>query len=268
MTGRAVANNAERVPVLEIDRVRKHFGAIRAVDGVSFEVAAGEVVGLVGDNGAGKSTLVKMIAGVFKPTAGEIRLQGSPIAFDSPADARDAGIETVYQDLALCDNLDVASNFFLGRELIAGGIGRVVGALRSRKMRGLASEAMRKLHIAIPGLADNVIGDMSGGQRQAVAIARASYWRSSLLLLDEPTAALGVKESAEVLRIIRSMASQGLPMIIISHNMEEVWALADRIVVLRQGNHVATLVREESTPEEVVGHITGAIDVSMENGAL
>jgi len=250
---------AESAPILEIDRVTKSFGAIEALKGVSFNVARGEIVGLVGDNGAGKSTLVKIISGVHAPTSGEIRVEGQRAEFTSPADARRAGIETVYQDLALCDNLDVASNFFLGRELVMGGPARLLGFLRLHEMRHLASEAIRGLHIRIPGLADNLIGDMSGGQRQAVAIARAAFWKRKLLLLDEPTAALGVKESGEVLRVILDMASQGLPMVIVSHNMQEVWAICDRIVVLRQGVHVVTLAKADSTPEEVVAYITGAI---------
>ena len=251
-------------PVLEIDQVTKSFGPIRALRGVSFDVNRGEVVGLVGDNGAGKSTLVKLVAGVYPPSTGEIRLEGKPIDFSSPADARNLGIETVYQDLALCNNLDVPANLFLGRELIAGGLGRFFGVLRSRKMKELSLTAIRDLHIIIPGFADSVIGEMSGGQRQAVAIARASYWQSKLLLLDEPTAALGVKESAEVRRIIQDTAEQGLPMILISHNMEEVWDLCNVIVVLRQGHHVATLAKMETTPEEIVGHITGAISASKQ----
>ncbi len=246
-------------PILEVLDVRKSFGAIEAVKGVSFTVDRGEIVGLVGDNGAGKSTLVKVISGVHSPTSGEVRIDGEPAMFSHPSDARRAGIETVYQDLALCDNLDVAGNFFLGRELLIRGPGRLLGFLRLHDMRRQAAGALRDLHIRIPGLADNLIGDMSGGQRQAVAIARAAFWKRKLLLLDEPTAALGVKESGEVVRVVQDMASQGLPMVLISHNMQEVWALCDRVAVLRQGFHVASLVKDETTPEEVVGYITGAI---------
>lgn len=248
-----------RPPVVEIDHVTKSFGAIQALKGISLSVAEGEIVGLVGDNGAGKSTLVKIISGVHTPTSGKIRLDGKQVQFSDPSEARGAGIETVYQDLALCDNLDVAANFFLGRELVAKGPARILGVLRLREMRRLASQALQDLHIRIPGLADNFIGDMSGGQRQAVAIARAAFWKRKLLLLDEPTAALGVQESSEVVRIVRDMASNGLPMVLISHNMQEVWELCDRIVVLRQGMHAASLVKLETTPEKVVGYITGAI---------
>ncbi|MGI8485773.1 MAG: ATP-binding cassette domain-containing protein [Thermomicrobiales bacterium] len=245
-------------PILEVDRITKSFGPIRAIDGISLTVSPGEVVGLVGDNGAGKSTLVKIISGVYAPTSGEVRLENRPVYFANPADARRAGIETVYQDLALCNNLDVAQNFFLGRERLVQGPARLFGALKLHEMRTEAAMAIRNLHIRIPGLASNLIGEMSGGQRQAVAIARAAFWNSKLLLLDEPTAALGVAESAEVARLIRDMSVRGMSMLIISHNMQEVWALCDRIVVLRQGHHAATLVKNETTPERVVGYITGA----------
>ncbi len=246
-------------PILEVHDITKSFGPIRAIDGISLTVSAGEVVGLVGDNGAGKSTLVKIISGAYAPTSGDVRIEGKPVHFSSPADARRAGVETVYQDLALCNNLDVAQNFFLGRERLAHGPGHFLGVLKLHEMRNEAATAIRKLHIRIPGLASNLIGEMSGGQRQAVAIARAAFWNSKLLLLDEPTAALGVAESAEVARLIADMAGRGMSMLIISHNMQEVWALCDRIVVLRQGHHAATLVKTETTPERVVGYITGAI---------
>lgn len=245
--------------VLEVDHVTKSFGAIRAIEGISLSVSPGEVVGLVGDNGAGKSTLVKIISGVYAPTSGEVRIDGQPVHFASPADARRLGIETVYQDLALCNNLDVSRNFFLGRERLARGPGRLFGVLKLHEMRTEAATAIVNLHIRIPGIASNLIGDMSGGQRQAVAIARAAFWNSKLLLLDEPTAALGVAESAEVAQLIDNMSRQGMSMLIISHNMQEIWALCDRIVVLRQGNHAATLTKSETTPESVVGYITGAI---------
>jgi ABC-type sugar transport system ATPase subunit len=246
-------------PVLEIRHVSKHFGAIRALEDITVEIRAGEILGLVGDNGAGKSTLVKIVSGVHRPTSGEVLLDGRPVSFASPAEARAEGIETVYQDLALVDTLDVAANFFLGRELTAPGLGRLLGVMRVREMRRQADQAVKDLHIKIPGIRSEKVAQMSGGQRQAVAIARAAFWKRRLLLLDEPTAALGVEESGEVLRIMREMARQQVPMLVISHNMEEVWTVCDRILVLRQGQQVAVLDKSETSPQEIVGYITGAL---------
>lgn len=247
-------------PVLRIDHVAKHFGAIEALKDVAFDLHRGEVIGLVGDNGAGKSTLIKVISGVYPPSAGSVFLDGTRADFMSPAEARAAGIETVYQDLGLVDNLDVTSNFFLGRELRYEGLWRPFGFLRNREMREAAGRAIADLRVKIPGKVTQRVQEMSGGQRQGIAIARAAFWKRQLLLLDEPTAALGVRESAEVIKLIKRMASEEqLPMIVISHNMDDVMQICDTIVVLRQGVQVVQLSRPDTTASEVVGYITGAL---------
>jgi ABC-type sugar transport system ATPase subunit len=246
-------------PVLSVQDVTKHFGGVEALKGISLDVWPGEVVGLVGDNGAGKSTLVKVISGVHQATSGTLLLEGEQVAFQTPAEARAAGVETVYQDLGLVSAFGVSENFFLGRELTRGGLLGRLGVLRKKEMEEKAEEAVQQLHIKIPGLRSAPMGQMSGGQRQAVAMGKATFWKGKILLLDEPTAALGVEESGEVKALIEHLAhEERLPMIIISHNMEHVWAVCDRIVVLRQGTYVTTLRKEETTPEEVVSYITGA----------
>lgn len=244
-------------PRLRVVGISKHFGGITALDDVSLEINPGEILGLVGNNGAGKSTLVKILAGVHQPSAGQIWLDGERITFPSPADARRAGIETVYQDLALVGSFDVAANFFLGRELRYGGWLAPLHILDNRAMRRRAEAGVTSLHVRIPRIA-NELRQMSGGQRQGVAIARAAFWHGRLLLLDEPTAALGVEEGAEVMALIRSLADQGLAIMMISHNLEHVWSLCDRLAILRQGKMVAQLIKSETTPEQVVGFITGA----------
>jgi len=254
------AVDGDAPPVLRIDHVAKHFGAIRALEDVAFDLHRGEVIGLVGDNGAGKSTLIKIISGVYPPSAGRVLLDGEETHFASPAEARDAGIETVYQDLGLVDNLDVTGNFFLGRELEYRGFWKPFGFLRNREMRDAARDAIAELKVEIPGKVTQRVEEMSGGQRQGIAIARAAFWKRRLLLLDEPTAALGVRESAQVIKLIKRMASEEqLPMIVISHNMDDVMQICDTIVVLRQGVQVAQLDRRETTASEVVGYITGAL---------
>jgi ABC-type sugar transport system ATPase subunit len=246
-------------PVLSVRDVSKSFGGVRALKGVSLEIYRGEILALVGDNGAGKSTLVKIISGAHQPTSGDLLLEDEPLALASPAEARARGIETVYQHLALVDKFDVTANFFLGKEVTLTGWLKPFGFMRQRKMRRLAGDKLHDLHIKIPGLAEATVERMSGGQRQAVAIGRAAFWQSKLLLLDEPTAALGVEESAEVLRLMREMVSeQGTTILMVSHNMEHVWSVCDRIVVLRQGEKVANVRKEESSLSEVVGFITGA----------
>lgn len=245
-------------PVLDVRGVSKYFGAIAALRDISMHVDQGEIVGLVGDNGAGKSTLVKIVSGVHQPSAGVVRLDGQPVAFSSPAEARQLGIETVYQDLALVDSFDLAANFFLGRELTRGGPLGWLGVLRKEEMSSRARTAVGQMDARIPNL-EASLSTMSGGQRQIVAIARVAFWKGRLILLDEPTAALGVEESADVLRLMRQMvAERDLGMVVISHNMEEVWSICDRIVVLRQGRHMATLRKTETSPGEIVRYITGA----------
>jgi ABC-type sugar transport system ATPase subunit len=235
---------AEKNPLLTVQNLSKSFGAVKALKDVSFDVYPGEVVALVGDNGAGKSTLIKAIAGVHPPTDGKIFINGEEVHFKRPADAREAGIETVYQHLALVEELDVADNVYLGREETRGGwLGWLVGLLDRARMRSETADALSQLHIKIPA-PTMPVRSMSGGQRQAVAIGRAVTWGRKLLILDEPTAALREEHD--------------LTFLIISHNMQDVYRIADRIIVLRQGEHVATLNRKETTPEEIVSYITGA----------
>lgn len=243
--------------LLKAVNLTKRFGGLVAVDDVSFDVNMGEVVGLVGDNGAGKSTLIKMIAGVHQPDGGQIFFQGQEVTFSGPGDARDLGIETIYQDLALAENLDVASNIFLGREVKQPRIGGLLHTLDRNKMRDESANILTRLDIRIPSLTQQ-IRNLSGGQRQAVAIARTIYWNAKLVIMDEPTAALGVPEQRKVLTLVRTLSDQGVPVIIISHNMQDVFAVADRIVILRRGKKVGELVAAQTTPDEVVSRMVGA----------
>jgi simple sugar transport system ATP-binding protein len=231
---------------------------VRALRGANFTVLPGEVVALVGDNGAGKSTLVKTLAGVHRPDEGEIRFDGKPVEIGSPLEARALGIETVYQDLALAADLDPAANLFMGREVLRGGLLGKLGFLDSREMHRRAGEAFETLGI---GLQDSTapVATMSGGQRQGVAVSRAVTWASKVVFMDEPTAALGVVQTRHVLDLIKSVRDQGLSVVLISHNMPEVFEVADRIEVLRLGERVAQLKRQDVTMEDVVGAMTGAI---------
>ena len=243
-------------PVLAAVELEKHFGGLVAVDHVSLDVRAGEVVGLLGDNGAGKSTLIKMIAGVYQPDSGRLILNGNEASFSSPQDARDAGIETIYQDLALCENLDAGANIFLGREPVR----RLLVVLRAVDRRRMLDESRRildQLDIRIPGLA-RPIRQMSGGQRQAVAIARAVYWNAQLMIMDEPTAALGVPEQRKVLALVRTLRERGVGVIIISHNLQDVLDVADRVVVMRRGRAVGERRGAETNTSELLGLMIGA----------
>lgn len=246
-------------PVLSLRGLTKSFGAIRALRGVDLEIRAGETVALVGDNGAGKSTLVKCVSGVHQPDGGEMLLDGEPLALVNPKDSRARGIETVYQDLALVEELDVAGNFYLGREMYRGGaIGRLLGVLDLPEMKRRAQGALDEIHVRIPDISKPV-QRMSGGQRQGVAIGRAVFWGRRLLILDEPTAALGVDQSSEVLATIERLSRQGIAVLLITHNMENVMRVADRVVVLRQGGKVAEMKKSETSAQGIVGFITGAI---------
>lgn len=245
-------------PVLEAQNLTKHYGSVVALEDVSLSLYRGEVIGLVGDNGAGKSTLVKCISGAIKPTSGRILLNGYLREFNSPREAREAGIETVYQQLALIDIFDVTDNLFLGKELRYNDWRRWFGILDRRAMRRQAHAALERIPARFPDL-DAPIQTMSGGQRQAVAMARGAFWEGRLLLLDEPTAALGVRESESVLDMIRALiAERAEAMVVISHNMEHVWSVCDRIVVLRRGRLVADLRKSETDRSEVVSYIVGA----------
>jgi len=246
------------VAVLELANVSKHFGAIQALIGVSLTLQAGEVVGLMGDNGAGKSTLVKIVAGNYPPSDGTLTMQGRKVAFHKPSDAREEGIEIVYQDLALCDNLTAAENVFLGRELL-----RRLGPLRVldyRTMFRRAGELFAELKSETRPR--DLVRRMSGGQRQAVAIARTRLADPKIVLMDEPTAAISVRQVAEVLNLIRRLRDHGIAVVLISHRMPDVFAVADRIVVLRRGQKVADKAIAQSSPEEVTGLITGAIETA------
>ncbi len=242
--------------LLEIDSVSKHFGAIRALSEVSLSVEPGEVIGLMGDNGAGKSTLVKIVAGNFPPSEGVMRMNGAELALRGPADARAHGIEIVYQDLALCDNLAAAHNIFLSRELLLGVVPlRILdyGAMFRR-----AGEIFAELKSETRPR--DLVREMSGGQRQAVAIARTRLSEAKIVLMDEPTAAISVRQIAEVLDLIRRLRDRGVSVVLISHRMPDVFAVSDRIVVLRRGRKVADKPIANSSPEEVTGLITGAIE--------
>src|SRR5215212_6176442 len=245
-------------PLLEARRIVKSFGRVRALRGASFTVYPGEVVALVGDNGAGKSTLVKTLAGVHAPDAGEILFEGRPVTIATPVEARALGIETVYQDLALAADLDPAANLFLGREVARGGLLGRLGFLDKAEMHRRADEAFRSLGV---GLQDSgaPVATMSGGQRQGVAVSRAVTWASKVVFMDEPTAALGVVQTRHVLDLIKSVREQGLSVVLISHNMPEVFEVADRIEVLRLGERVGQFKRADVTMEDVVGAMTGAI---------
>lgn len=243
-------------PVLELRGISKRFGAVEALTEVDFEVYPGEVVALTGDNGAGKSTLIKVIAGTHAPDSGVIRFDGAEVSIHSPRQAASLGIETVYQDLALCDNLDVVANMFLGRETVTGSA--VVGRLSELDMERRALDVLSRLNVTTIRSVRSPVAMLSGGQRQSVAISRAVMWNSKIVLLDEPTAALGVAQTHEVLELIKRLRAQGLGVVLISHNLHDVFEVADRIAVLRLGRNVETFRREETTPEEVVAAITGA----------
>ncbi|WP_112313315.1 ATP-binding cassette domain-containing protein [Pseudogemmobacter bohemicus] len=244
--------------LLQLEGVSKNFGAVSALSDIELEVHAGEVVALVGDNGAGKSTLVKVLAGVHQPSAGVVRFMGKPVTLDSPAKALDLGIATVFQDLALCENLDVVSNLFLGHEISPWRLDEV-------QMEVRAWTLLRELAARIPSVREPV-ASLSGGQRQTVAIARSLLTDPKIIMLDEPTAALGVAQTAEVLNLIDRVRARGLGVIIISHNMEDVRAVADRIVVLRLGKNGGVFTPDSSN-QELVAAITGASENAVSRRA-
>ncbi len=243
-------------PALRVSNLVKRFGGLVAVDSVSFDIYPGEVVGLVGDNGAGKSTLIKMISGVYKPDGGSVFLGEKEITVASPMEARSLGIETIYQDLALCENLDATVNIFLGREPIRSFFG-VFKQVDRRHMLHESQKVLDRLDIKIPNL-QRPIRQMSGGQRQAVAIARAVYWNAKLVIMDEPTAALGVPEQRKVQELIHTLRNQGVPVLLISHNLQDVFAVADRVVVMRRGKKVGDLKAAETNGDQLVGLMVGA----------
>jgi D-xylose transport system ATP-binding protein len=243
-------------PLLRMRGVSKRFGAVRALSDVDFECGAGEVVALVGDNGAGKSTLIKVIAGTNPADAGEIWFDDRKVRIHTPQAAVDLGISTVYQDLALCDNLDVVANLFVGRER-AHGLGRNLRWLDDIAMERDSKNLLDALAIKIPSVRTEV-ASLSGGQRQSIAVARATMGGPRLVILDEPTAALGVAQTRQVLGLIKRIRDQGLATIVISHNLVDVFEVADRIIVLRLGQRVATFRTADTSPSDVVAAITGA----------
>jgi ABC-type sugar transport system ATPase subunit len=250
---------ANGAPLLEVENISKAYGHVNALIDVSLDVHAGEIVGLVGDNGAGKSTLVKVVAGAHRPDEGAVFVDGEEVEFHSPFDAREQGIETVYQDLALAPDLPVWANLFLGREEYVRGAGRMVRWMKKKEMRERARDELGRLQIPIADV-DVAVDDLSGGQRQAVAVARSIAWGKRLVMMDEPTANLGVEEQEKVGALVRRMAEDDVAIVLVSHNVAQVMELAQRVVVLRQGRRVAVRSVRESTREEIVGLITGAID--------
>jgi len=242
-------------PLLEVSNLSKHFGAVRALHEVSLAVHPGEVVALAGDNGAGKTTLIKAISGVYRPTSGEVKLKGETVDFSTPQEARDKGIETIYQDLALADNLTIGGNIFLGREPMRRAFG-LFPVLDRKMMADAARETMAKLDFHVSRM-NAPVSNFSGGQRQAVAIGRAVYWNAQILIMDEPTAALGVPEQRKVISLIQQLKAQGRGVIFISHNLQDIFAVSDRIVVLRRGVTAGVRKISETTHDEVVKLMVG-----------
>jgi fructose transport system ATP-binding protein len=258
----APARGPSQVPLssgamVEARGLTKRYGTIVATDGVDLTIGAGEIVAIVGDNGAGKSTLVKMISGAVTPDEGEIRIDGEPVTLRTPIEARAHGIETIYQDLAMAPNLDVVTNIYLGRELRRRGPLGLLGVLNRRAMREDAESHLQGLRIKIPNLSGTPVESLSGGQRQSVAIARAMSWASRLVIMDEPTAALGVAQSAAVLELVKEVRARGTSVMIVSHILPHVLELADRIVVMRHGRKVAELPAKELDEHALIELIVG-----------
>jgi fructose transport system ATP-binding protein len=255
---------SEPRPILEARGLVKRYGQVVALDGADFELYPNEIVAIIGDNGAGKSTLIKALSGALQADDGEIRLDGERVRFRSPGDARRAGIETVYQDLAVAPSLDIASNIFLGREArFRGPLGLGLRLLDKRRMRREAAAHFAELEIGVQSIKQPV-ESLSGGQRQGVAVARAAKWARRLAIMDEPTAALGVRETRQVLDLIQRVREGGLPVIIISHDMPHVFELADRILIMRLGKRVAVVTPESHTMSEAVAIMTGATAAELQ----
>jgi D-xylose transport system ATP-binding protein len=245
-------------PLLEMRDISKSFGSVQALTDVDFEVRAGEVMALVGDNGAGKSTLIKCVAGIHPADGGEIFFDGREVHIHGPKDASALGIEVVYQDLALCDNLDVVQNMYLGREATD-----AIGRLKETEMEVKTAETMKGLAVTTIRSIRQKVASLSGGQRQSVAVARAVMWNSRLVILDEPTAALGVAQTRQVLELVKRLAMQGLAVVIISHNLHDVFEVADRITVLRLGRSIVIYERDQVTQQKVVEAITAGVPTKV-----
>ena len=241
-------------PILELRGISKHFGSVVALDDVDFEVRNGEVMALVGDNGAGKSTLIKCVAGIHPIDGGETLFEGQPVSIHGPKDAAKLGIEVVYQDLALCDNLDVVQNMYLGREAHD-----VLQRLREPEMEHRTAQTLKTLSVTTIRSIRQPVASLSGGQRQSVAVARAVMWNSRVVILDEPTAALGVAQTRQVLELVKRLAQQGLAVVIVSHNLHDIFEVATRITVLRLGRNVGVYERAQTTQQEIVGAITAGV---------
>lgn len=253
------------IPPLVVRNLSKHFGAVKALDGVSLEVRRGEVLGLLGDNGAGKSTLVKCLSGLYTPDDGTIVIHGKDVKINSPQGARAAGIETVHQSLAVVPDLDIAANMFLNREITAGWFpARSLGWMNKRRMYKQSREILDRLHVRLPSVRMKM-SQLSGGQRQAVAVGRAVEWSKDIVLLDEPTAALGVEQSSTILSLIRHLADNGIAVVLISHNMQDVVSVCDRAVVLRHGQKVGDVAIADVTAPGLVDLITGATRGNVES---
>jgi ABC-type sugar transport system ATPase subunit len=254
----AEADEERQVTLLSLKQISKNFGGIHALQDVSFDLNQGDIVGLVGDNGAGKSTLIKILAGAHDPSSGQVVLDGQAQTLSPPANAQRLGIETVYQDLSMIGAFTAAENFFLGRELALGKGPALFRLIRRKAMLDTAVHGLEELHIDIPGVRNKPVERMSGGQRQLVAIARGAFWGSKMLLLDEPTAALGVRESKEVLNLITRLSARGLTIVMVTHNLEHLWSVCNRVVVMRRGRKAADMPSAATNLEEVVAYITGA----------
>jgi len=251
-------------PLLEVKNITKRFGGLTAVDNMDMKVFPGEVVGLLGDNGAGKSTLIKVISGVYHADAGTIFFEGKKVRIDNPMDALRIGIETLYQDLALAENLNVYANIFLGREKLKRFLG-LINVLDHDYMLNESKKMLDRLEIEVPSLR-NQIRTLSGGQRQAVAISRSIYWDAKFLIMDEPTAALGVAEQKKVLDLVKILSSQGISIIIISHQLHDVFSVATRLVIMRRGKKVAERITKDTTTDEIVGLIVGSLSGDYGDG--
>jgi fructose transport system ATP-binding protein len=260
-----MSTTEQGTPILSAKGLTKRYGSVTAMEGADFELYNGEILAVIGDNGAGKSTLIKALSGAVIPDEGEMRLDGEVVHFKSPHDAREAGIETVYQDLAVAPALDIATNLFLGREKRrAGPLGSILRMIDHKGQREEAERQMKNLQIGIRSMSQ-AVETLSGGQRQGVAVARSAAWARKLVIMDEPTAALGVRESGQVLELIRRVRDNGLPVILISHNMPHVFEIADRIHIHRLGKRVAVVSPKTHTMHEVVGIMTGAVVHDIEH---
>ncbi len=259
MAANGATTTDARRPILRASAIVKRFGHVEALRGADFDAHAGEVTALIGDNGAGKSTLVKILSGVYGPTSGTLELDGERVSFGSPADAHALGIETVYQDLSVCPDLSPAANMFMGREAVRPGLLGRLGFLDNALMRRDSAVAFQKLRVALKDM-DAPIASLSGGQRQSVAICRAAMWAKRVVFMDEPTAALGVVQTARTLDLVRRIRDTGVAVVLISHNMRDVIEVADTVEVLRLGRRIATMPNRGLSVPDLVGAMTGALD--------